>query len=125
MNRILSFTKRNLIELSRDMLGYIFCIAFPILMLIVMSVVNESIPKEAGMSIFRIDNLAGGVIIFGQTFVMLFTAILVTTDRSSSFLTRLFSSPMKSSDFIGGYTIPMLLINKDFRTFLSRLFPSE
>ncbi len=57
MNRTLQFAKRNLIELSRDVLGYIFCIAFPILMLIVMSVVNESIPKEAGMMTFRIDNL--------------------------------------------------------------------
>ena len=94
MNRTIEYAKRNLIELARDPLGYVFCIAFPIVMLIVMSVVNESIPKEANMTVFRIDNLAGGIIIFGQTFVMLFTAILVATDRDSSFLTRLFSSPM-------------------------------
>ena len=105
------FAKKNLIELSRDVLGYIFCIAFPIVMLIIMSVVNESIPKEAGMSIFRIDNLAGGVLIFGQTFIMLFTAIQVTNDRSSSFLIRLFSSPMKGRDFALGYILPMLLVS--------------
>ena len=71
-NRTLSFAKRNLIEMSRDSLSYIFCVAFPIVMLVIMSVVNASIPKEAGMTLFRIDNLAGGIVIFGQTFVMLF-----------------------------------------------------
>ena len=110
MKRTMEFTKRNLLELSRDMLGYIFCIAFPIVMLIVMSVVNESIPKEAGMSIFRIDNLAGGIMIFGQTFVMLFTAILVSTDRDSSFLVRLYTTPMQGRDFVFGYILPMLAI---------------
>ena len=109
--RTLVFAKKNFMELSRDVLGYIFCIAFPIVMLIVMSVVNESIPKEAGMSIFRIDNLSGGVLIFGQTFIMLFTAIQVTNDRSSSFLIRLFSSPMKGRDFALGYILPMLLVS--------------
>ena len=111
MNRTIHFAKRNFKELSRDPLGYIFCIAFPIVMLIIMSIVNESIPKEAGMTIFRIDNLAGGIIVFGQTFVMLFTAILVATDKDTSFLMRLYSSPMKSSNFTNGYFIPMVLIS--------------
>ncbi|MBR5420106.1 MAG: ABC transporter permease [Lachnospiraceae bacterium] len=110
MKRTMEFAKRNLIELSRDVLSYIFCVAFPIVMLIVMSVVNESIPPQAGMTTFRIDNLSAGIIIFGHAFVMLFTAILVSTDKSTSFLMRLYSSPMKSSDFTNGYIIPMLLI---------------
>ena len=110
MNRALNFSKRNLLEISRDTLSYIFCIAFPIVMLIVMTRVNSSIPKEAGMTIFRIDNLMGGIIIFGQTFVMLFTAITIAKDRSGSFLIRLFATPMKSSDFTYGYILPMILI---------------
>lgn len=125
--RTLVFAKRNFIELSRDVLGYIFCIAFPIVMLIVMSVVNESIPKEAGMTIFRIDNLAGGVLIFGQTFIMLFTAIQVTNDMSSSFLTRLFSSPMKGKDFTLGYILPMLLVSviQSVFTFIAAIIISK
>ncbi len=110
MNRTLVFTKRNLLEMSRDTLSYIFCVAFPIVMLIIMSVVNASIPKEAGMTIFRIDNLAGGIAIFGQTFVMLFTAINVAKDRSGSFLVRLYASPMKGRDFALGYILPMLAV---------------
>ena len=87
MNRTLSYTKRNLLEMSRDVLSYIFCVAFPLVMLVIMTLVNESVPKN--MTIFQIDNLTGGVVIFGQTFVMLFTALSVATDRGGSFLTRL------------------------------------
>ncbi len=110
MNRTLCFAKRNLIEVSRDTLSYIFCVAFPLVMLMIMTVVNESIPKEAGMTVFRIDNLTGGVCIFGQTFVMLFTALSVSKDRSGSFLVRLYASPMKSRNFTNGYILPMLLV---------------
>lgn len=110
MNKTMVFAKRNLIEVYRDPLSWIFCAAFPILMLIIMSVVNTAIPKEAGNTLFRIDNLAGGIAIFGQMFVMLFTAIGVAKDRGGAFLTRLYSSPMKSRNFIGGYIIPMLAV---------------
>ena len=109
MNKTITFAKRNFLEMSRDPLSYIFCVAFPLVMLVIMTLVNESIPKE-GVSIFRLDNLTGGVVIFGQTFVMLFTALNVATDRGGSFLTRLFASPMKSSNFTNGYILPMLLI---------------
>ena len=108
MKRTLAFAKRNLIEVIRDPLSWIFCIAFPIVMLIIMSIVNSAIPKE-GMTLFRIDNLAGGIAIFGQMFIMLFTAIAVAKDRSGAFLTRLYSSPMKSSNFLWGYILPMIL----------------
>ena len=78
-------------------------------MLIIMSIVNSAIPKEAGNTLFRIDNLAGGIAVFGQMFIMLFTAIAVAKDRSGAFLTRLYSSPMKSGNFVWGYILPMLL----------------
>lgn len=107
MHRIRAFALRNIRELSRDPLSYIFCLGFPLVMLIVMTIVNESIPPEANMTVFRIDNLAGGIAVFGQTFIMLFTAMTVTKDRSGAFLVRMYASPMKSADFIGGYILPM------------------
>ncbi len=110
MHKTLSFTKRNLLEMSRDPLSYIFCVAFPVIMLIIMTIVNESVPKDT-VTIFRIDNLTGGVTIFGQTFIMLFTALQVATDRSTSFLVRLYASPMKSRNFTFGYILPMLVIS--------------
>ena len=111
MNKIKAFSKRNRKEILRDPLSYIFCLAFPIVMLIIMTVVNSSIPKESGMTIFRIDNLSAGVAVFGQTFVMLFTAITVSTDRSSSFLVRMYATPMTSNDFSIGYILPMFVIS--------------
>ena len=109
-NRTINFSKRNFIEMARDPLSYIFCVAFPIVMLIIMTIVNSSIPAEAEMTLFRLDNLAGGIAVFGQTFVMLFTAIIVTKDRARSFLIRLFAAPMKSRNFAGGYILTMILV---------------
>ena len=34
MNRTITFTKRNLLEMLRDPLSYIFCVAFPLVMLV-------------------------------------------------------------------------------------------
>ncbi len=110
MNRISAFTSRNIKELMRDPLSYIFCVAFPIVMLLVMTLVNSSIPEEANMTLFRIENLSGGIIIFGQTFVMLFAALTVSQDRSGAFLVRLYASPMRPMDLVAGYALPMLVI---------------
>lgn len=111
MKRILAFADRNRKELLRDPLSYIFCLAFPLVMLGVMTLVNASIPKEAGMTVFRIDNLSAGVAVFGQTFIMLFTGLTVSKDRSGAFLTRMYVTPMTSGDFVLGYILPMLIIS--------------
>ncbi|MBO7449477.1 MAG: ABC transporter permease [Clostridiales bacterium] len=108
MKKTIVFAKRNLIEVARDPLSWIFCAAFPIVMLIIMTIVNSTIPKEAGQTLFRLDNLSGGIAIFGQMFVMLFTALAVAKDRGGAFLTRLYSSPMKSRNFVFGYLLPMI-----------------
>lgn len=108
--RIKAFSIRNAKEILRDPLSYIFCLGFPIVMLIIMTIVNASIPKEAHMTIFQIQNLGPGIAVFGLTFTMLFTCLCVSKDRSSAFLIRLYASPMKGVDFITGYTLPLVLI---------------
>ncbi|MBP5209117.1 MAG: ABC transporter permease [Clostridia bacterium] len=109
MKRALIFAKRNMTELLRDPLSYIFCLGFPIVMLAVMTLVNESIPAESSMTLFRIDNLYGGIVIFGQFFIMLSVSLRVASDRRSAFLIRLFATPMKPFDFTAGYILPMTL----------------
>ncbi|MBQ8687176.1 MAG: ABC transporter permease [Ruminococcus sp.] len=111
MHKITAFTSRNIKEILRDPLSYIFCLGFPLVMLIVMTLVNASIPEQAGMTIFRIDRLSGGIAVFGQTFIMLFTALSVSKDRSGAFLVRMYATPMTSSDFTAGYILPMLAIS--------------
>ncbi len=109
--RSIIFSRRIGKELLRDPLSYIFCLGFPLVMLIIMTIINQSIPKEAGMTVFQIQSLAPGVALFGLTFVMLFTCIQVSKDRSSAFLTRLYASPMKAVDYLGGYTFPTMVIS--------------
>lgn len=104
------FASRNMKELLRDPVSYIFCLAFPIFMLLMFSVINSSIPAEAHMDIFKVDHLASGIVFFAFTFVMLFASLEVSKDKTSSFLTRLFASPMTAFDFIVGYTLPLLAI---------------
>lgn len=117
------FCKRTVKELLRDPLSYVFCLGFPIVMLIIMSVVNESIPEQANMDVFQIQNLAPGIAVFGLAFVMLFTCLQVSKDRSTAFLTRLYASPMKPVDFILGYTMPLLVtaIMQSVATFASSI----
>lgn len=110
MHKIKAFAVRNAKEILRDPLSYIFCIGFPLVMLVIMTLVDRSIPPEAGMTIFRIDRLCGGVMVFGLTFVMLFTAMTVAKDRSGAFLMRMYASPMTAGDFTAGYLLPMLAI---------------
>lgn len=97
-------------EIRRDPLSYIFCLGFPIIMLIIMSVVDSSIPAEANMTVFHIENLAPGIACFGLTFVMLFTAIQVSKDRTTALLLRLYASPMKPFEYLAGYTIPVCVL---------------
>jgi len=111
MMRAMVFASRNTKELLRDPVSYIFCLGLPILMLIVMSIINSSMPAEANMSIFNIDHLASGIAVFSFSFVMLFGCLQISKDRSSSLLIRLYVSPMKAFDFIKGYMMPLLLIS--------------
>lgn len=105
--RMLNFAKRNFKELIRDPLSLIFEIVLPIFLLFIFQQIN--IPGEE----YKLENFTPGIIIFGLSFITLFTATLVAKDRGSSLLIRLGTSPMKSSDYILGYIlslIPIILI---------------
>ena len=108
--RSIVFSKRTGKEILRDPLTFIFCLGFPIIMLLIMTIVNESLPAQASMKIFTMKYLAPGIVIFGLTFIMQFTCLQVSKDRSTALLSRLYASPMKPSDFIIGYTLPILVI---------------
>jgi len=108
MRRTLVFASRNTKELLRDILTLIFGILFPLVLLILLSVINRSIPKEAAMTLFEINSLLPGVAVFGLSFISLFTATIVSKDRCTSFILRLYTSPLKSSQYILGYTLPLI-----------------
>ena len=60
------------------------------------------------VSLFEIQHLAPGITVFGLSFMSLFSATLISKDRSSSLLQRLYTTPMTSLDFILGYTLPIV-----------------
>ncbi|MGN1002488.1 MAG: ABC transporter permease [Oscillospiraceae bacterium] len=105
------YAKRVTKELLRDPLSYIFCLGFPIFMLVLFTAINASMPPEAQQAVFRLESITPGIGMFGLTFVMLFVAIQLSKDRETSFLTRLYTSPMKAADFVLGYALPALVIS--------------
>ena len=102
--RMLCFAGRCVKEIIRDPLTLFFGLAFPLLLLLMMTLIQSNIPVD----LFRIGQLAPGVAVFGQSFLALFAALLISRDRSTAFLSRLFSTPMTASDFLAGYLLPML-----------------
>ncbi len=102
--RTLAFAKRNGKELFRDPLTLFFGLGFPLVLLVMMTVIQNNIPVH----IFELNTLAPGIALFGLTFLALFAGLLLAKDRSTAFLARLTASPMTASDFLLGYLLPML-----------------
>ncbi|MCH5180237.1 MAG: ABC transporter permease [Erysipelotrichales bacterium] len=104
-NRVLSLTKRNLKEILRDPLSLTFLFALPLIMLVLFYFVFSGLTSQ-----FEIKYFAPGIVAFGGTFISLFMGLLIATDRSSAFLTRLYTTPIRSYEFILGYSLAMLPI---------------
>ena len=104
--RMLTFAKRNFKETLRDPLNLSFLFGFPVVLLLLLSAIQANIP----VSLFEIEHLAPGIAVFGLAFMTLFSATLISKDRQSSLMQRLYTTPMRSVDFILGYTLPMIPI---------------
>ncbi|MEA4938061.1 MAG: ABC transporter permease [Christensenella sp.] len=104
MNARNAFAVRNTKEILRDPLTLAFGLGFPVVLLLLLTAIQRNIP----VSLFELDQLTPGIAVFGLSFVSLFSATLISKDRTTSFLMRLFASPMHASDYILGYTLPLL-----------------
>ena len=102
--RIFTFAKRNVRGILRDPLNLCFGLGFPLVLLVLLSTLQKNIP----VSLFEIDTLTPGITVFGLAFITLFSATLVAKDRESAFLQRLYTTPMKSFEFIMGYMLSLL-----------------
>lgn len=108
--RTFVFASRNTKEILRDMITLFFGLGFPLVLMVLLSAINAGIPQEAAESakLFQIQNLAPGISVFGLSFISLFSAQLISKDRTTSFVLRLFTSPLKAFEFILGYTLPLV-----------------
>ncbi len=108
MNRLLNFSKRNFKEILRDPLIYIFCLGFPAVMLLLFQIISKYSNGHTPM--FELSSLLPAILMFSYTFVMLTMSLLVSKDKQTFFLKRLYSSPMKAHHFVFGYAIVGLTI---------------
>ena len=104
--RMLTFANRNVKEILRDPLNLAFGLGFPLVLIVLLSVIQANIP----VPLFEIQHLTPGVTDIGLSFMTLFSATIIAKDRGSSLLQRLYTTPMTSMDFILGYTLPILPI---------------
>lgn len=107
--RVLSFASRNRKEILRDPLSILFGVGFPVALMIGISMLMKSV-KGMPADIFGIDKFAPSMVVFGFSFLSMFLGMLMANDRGSSFLARLFSTPLKSGEYILGYSLPMFII---------------
>lgn len=104
--RMFTFAKRCAKEILRDPLNLMFGLGFPIVLLLLLSAIQANVPVK----LFEIESLTPGITVFGLSFLTLFSATLIAKDRESSLLQRLYTTPLKSSDYILGYMLPIIPI---------------
>lgn len=98
------FANRVSKEIVRDPLSLFFGLVFPLILLLLLTAINNSIPVD----LFNIGSLAPGIAVFGLSFMAVFAAQVLSKDIASSFLARLFTTPMSAPNFILGYMLPLL-----------------
>ena len=102
--RIKYFSKRCAKEISRDPINLFFGLAFPSILIVLLKKIGENAP----VSTFKIEELVPGMTIFGLSFMTLFAALLISKDRESAFLQRLYTTPLRPIDFILSYALPLV-----------------
>ena len=104
MRKMLAFANRTMKEILRDPLTMAFGLGFPVILLLLLSLIQSNIPVD----MFELHYLTPGITVFGLSFMTLFSAQLISKDRTSSLLTRLYTTPLKATDFIMGYLLPII-----------------
>lgn len=104
--RLLTFSSRTAKEILRDPLNLFFGLGFPLVLIGLLTAIQVNIP----VPLFELDHLTPGITVFGLSFMTLFSAVLISKDRESALLQRLYTTPLTATDFIFGYTLPILPI---------------
>jgi len=104
--RMMTFAKRCAKEILRDPINLGFGLGFPLVLLVLLSAIQANIP----VNLFEINTLSPGITVFGLSFMTLSSATLISKDRESALLQRLYTTPLTGIDFILGYMLPILPI---------------
>jgi ABC-2 type transport system permease protein len=99
-----SLANRNIKEVYRDPVSSMLGLIMPVVLLLLFS----SIYKKTQLDMFSPQWLTPGITIFSYAVLIMFSAMLLARDMQSAFLIRLFTTPLKSSDFILAYILPFI-----------------
>lgn len=106
MRHALLLSRRTAKEILRDPLTLFFGLGFPLVILGLLSAIQANVP----VPLFAIEKLGPGVTVFGLSFLTLFSGMLISRDRGSALLLRLYTTPIRPAEYILGYLLPMLPI---------------
>jgi len=98
--RYAQLATRNLKTIWRDPLSLGLTVALPAVLLVVLQALG-------GVdTFFTATVLAPGIALFGFVMLMFSTAMALSRDRESALFSRLLTAPLRSNDFVAGYSLP-------------------
>jgi ABC-2 type transport system permease protein len=100
--KFMGLAKRNFKEMFLDYLSLGLNIAFPPVLLLILS------PIGRFDNFFAPANLAPGITLFGFVMLQFSSSMILAKDRDSAFLSRLLTAPLRANDFISAYSLPYI-----------------
>lgn len=104
--KLKALCSRTAKEILRDPLQIAFGLGFPLVLILLLSVIQRNIP----VPLFELESLTPGITVFGLSFMTLFSATLIARDRETALLQRLYTAPLSAAHFIFGYALPIVPI---------------
>ncbi len=106
MKKLFSLTKRNMKEMLRDPLSLVFCLIFPLVMLVLMQLIFTSF--QPAPTNFKIESYASGICVFGYTFIGMFVSLQIAGDKNTSFIKRLNIAPINKFTYYSSFVCSAL-----------------
>jgi ABC-2 type transport system permease protein len=103
--RSTELAKRNIKEVIRDPLSLGIAVALPLVLLLTLQALGGDDTPFLTPTL-----LTPGIVLFGFVMVMFSSSMILSRDRETSLLARLLTAPLRSSDFVSGYSLPYLLV---------------
>lgn len=101
--RIAALTLRHVKEIVRDPISLAFLFGLPILMEVLFYFLFSSKTDQ-----FKMAYLAPAMVGFANAFLSLFLGILMTVDKSTAFMTRLYTTQTKPAEYVLSYILSVV-----------------
>ena len=100
--RFTALANRNFLEVWRDLISLVLTIALPVALLLILQIFGQF------DEFFQASALTPGIVLFGFVMLMFSSAMTLSRDRESALFSRLLTAPLRSNDFVAGYSVPYL-----------------